>query len=321
MGDYTAVINGIGIIMVRLHNFAAALCLSSSLFTLTAHASSTVSQSGYTPLYLGVDQETATVDGNHANIVRVDLTAPGIQFATTPHAGSLSTVAQPLSKFVSTQGLQLAINANFFSPCCSTTPQAETVIGLAVDRGHLIAPPSYDPLNSSAVLAITRHNHASIVQLTNPGSLDLSTVYNAVAGSAIVVADGANVAVSSPNEGDPNNPNPRTLVGLSHDARFLYFVTIDGRVTGYSLGTTNAQSADLMIAVGCDRALNLDGGGSTEMVSETPGKPPFIVNNLSGGAEREDGSAIGFTAIPLPSQTLFDYTAIDLLLKQLHLGG
>ena len=307
--------------MRRTSLFPTIALLSGLLLAEQAQAAAAVSQSGFAPLYLGVDQETATVDGSHANIVRVDLTAPGIRFATTPHAGSLSTVAQPLSQFVSTQGLQLAINANFFSPCCSTAPQAETVIGLAVDRGHVVAPPSYDPLNSSAVLVITRDNHASIVQLTEPGSLDLSTVYTAVAGSAIVVADGINVAASSPNEGDPNDPNPRTLVGLSRDARFLYFVTIDGRVAGYSTGTTNSQSADLMIAAGCDRALNLDGGGSTEMVSEAPGKAPFILNNPSGGSEREDGSAIGFTAIPLPSQTLLDYRLIDALLRQAGLGG
>ena len=306
---------------MRIRLIASTLCLSSILLASPAHAASVVSQSGFTPLYLGVDQETATTAGSHANVVRIDLTAPGIHFRTTPHGGSLSTVAAPLTQFVATQGLQVAINANFFSPCCSMTPQPETVIGLAVDQGRLIAPPSYDPLNSAAVLAITRDNHADIVQLTGPDSLDLARVYTAVAGSAIVVTGGQNVAASSPNEGDPADPNPRTLVGLSADKRFLYLVTIDGRVAGYSAGTTNSQSADLMIAIGCDRALNLDGGGSTELVTAMPGQAPFIVNNPSGGAEREDGSAIGLTAIPLPPQALLDYAAIDLLLRQLHLGG
>ena len=46
-----------------------------------------------------------------------------------------------------------------------------------------------------------------------------------------------------PIEGDPANPNPRTLVGLSHHGRLLCLVVIDGRVKGYSTATTNAQSA------------------------------------------------------------------------------
>jgi exopolysaccharide biosynthesis protein len=119
------------------------------------------------------------------------------------------------------------------------------------------------------------------------------------AGSAIIVKDGVDVSASSPSEGDPTNPNPRTLVGLSHNGRFLYLVAIDGRVAGYSLGTTNAQSAALMLALGCDSALNLDGGGSTEMVrADIPGEP-YIVNNPSGGAERFDAAALGVYARPL----------------------
>ncbi len=78
-----------------------------------AQAAPAISQSGVTPLSLGVDQETATIDGSHASIVRVDLAASGIRFATTPRVGSLDTITQRLSQFVSMQGLQLAINANF----------------------------------------------------------------------------------------------------------------------------------------------------------------------------------------------------------------
>ena len=112
--------------------------------------------------------------------------------------------------------------------------------------------------------------------------------------------------MSSPNEGDPLNPNPRTVVGLSEDGRYLYLAVIDGRVTGYSLGTTNAQSAALMLAVGSFSALNLDGGGSTEMVRADVLGKPYIVNNPSGGAERFDAAALGVYALPLPRFGVFD---------------
>lgn len=101
------------------------------------------------------------------------------------------------------------------------------------------------------------------------------------------------------NEGDPTNPNPRTLVGLAQNGRFLYLVVIDGRIPGYSVGTTNAQSAALMLALGCDSALNLDGGGSTEMVRADVPNKPYIVNIPSGGAERFDAAALGVYAKPL----------------------
>ena len=266
-----------------------------------------VTQSGFSPLYVGVDFETATIPSNpdtsgkpttsRAYITRVDLKAPGISFITTPQSGSLNTTSETISSFATEQKVRIAINANFFAPCCDAFAEDKTVIGLLVSRGKVVAPASTDPLNSEAVLAITRNNKAVIAETPQ---INLSTVYTAVAGSAIIVQDGQDVSASSPSEGDPTNPNPRTVVGISKDGRYLYLAVIDGRVAGYSAGTTNAQSAALMLAVGCGSALNLDGGGSTEMVRADVLGQPYIVNNPSGGAERFDAAALGVYALPLP---------------------
>ena len=286
-----------------LPGFAAALVAG---FILPANAAE-ITQSGFSPIYLGVEFETATIPTNpdasgnpttsRAYIARIDLKAPGISFITTPQSGTLNTTSETISTFATDHKVRLAINANFFAPCCDAFAEPKTVIGLLVSQGKVVAPPSTDPLNSEAVLAITRRNEAVIAE--SP-AIDLSTVYTAVAGSAIIVQDGQDVSASSPNEGDPADPNPRTVVGVSPDGRFLYLAVIDGRVTGYSLGTTNAQSAALMLALGCGSALNLDGGGSTEMVRADVIGQPYIVNNPSGGAERFDAAALGVYALPLP---------------------
>lgn len=271
-------------------------------------AAAEVTQSGFSPLYVGVDVETATVPSNpataggapttsHAYIARVDLHAPGVALLTTGHSGPLNTISETISQFAARTRVRLAINANFFAPCCNAAPEPKTVIGLLVSNGKVVAPPTSVPTQSEAVLAVMPGNRAVIDQAPN---IDVAHVRTAVAGSAIIVKDGKDVSASSPNEGDPANPNPRTLVGLSDHGRYLYLVTIDGRVPGYSTGTTNAQSAALMLALGCDSALNLDGGGSTEMVrADTLGKP-FIVNSPSGGAERFDAAALGVYAEALP---------------------
>ncbi len=275
-------------------------------FTLPAGAAE-ITQSGFSPLYVGVDYETATVPTNpdatgkpttsRAYIARIDLKAPGISFVTPPQSGPLNTTSETISTFATEQKVRLAINANFFAPCCDAFAEPKTVIGLLVSKGKVVAPLSTDPLNSEAVLAITRHNEAVIAQSPQ---INLANTYTAVAGSAIIVQDGQDISASSPNEGDPADPNPRTLVGLSADGRFLYFVVIDGRVAGYSLGTTNGQSAALMLAIGSYSAMNLDGGGSTEMVRADVLGKPYIVNNPSGGAERFDAAALGVHAFPLP---------------------
>lgn len=289
--------------MRKLTLVAAALVAT---FALPAGAAN-ITQSGFSPLYLGVDFETATIPTNpdasgnpttsRAYIARIDLRAPGISFVTTPQSGTLNTTSETIATFAANHKVRLAINANFFAPCCDAFAEPKTVIGLLVSQGKVVAPLSTDPLNSEAVLAITRNNEAVIAE--SP-AINLANVYTAVAGSAIIVQNGQDVSASSPNEGDPADPNPRTVVGISADGRYLYLAVIDGRVAGYSLGTTNAQSAALMLAIGCGSALNLDGGGSTEMVRADVIGQPYIVNNPSGGAERFDAAALGVYAEPLP---------------------
>lgn len=267
-----------------------------------------ITQSGYSPLYIGVDAETATVPSNpataggpatisHAYVTRIDLRAPGVALTTTEHSGPLQTTAETISQFAARKKVRLAINANFFAPCCAATAEPKTVIGLLVSDGQVVSGPTSDPTQSEAALAFTRWNGAAIAQAPE---LNLKQVYNAVAGSAILLKDGVDVSAQSPNEGDPLNPNPRTLVGLSDHGRYLYLVVVDGRVPGYSTGTTNAQSAALMKAIGATDAVNLDGGGSTEMVRADVLGKPYIVNNPSGGAERYDAAALGVYALPLP---------------------
>jgi len=55
-----------------------------------------------------------------------------------------------------------------------------------------------------------------------------------------------------------------------------------------------------MLALGCDSALNLDGGGSSEMARADKLGEPYILNTPSGGAERFDGAALGVYAQELP---------------------
>ncbi len=290
---------------------AAALLVSFSAHAQTAspnQAAPQVTQSGFSPLYVGVDYETASVPSNpttsggapttsRAYITRVDLRAPGIALLTTGHSGPLDTTSETISQFAARTRVRIAINANFFTPCCNTVPQPETTLGLLVSNGNVVSPVSTDPNQSEFVLAIMRGNQAVI----DVGSkIKVPAVFTAVAGSAIIVQNGKDVSASSPSFGDPTNPNPRTLVGLSNQGRYLYLVAIDGRLPGYSTGTTHAQSAALMLALGCDSALNLDGGGSTEMVRADELGRPFILNTPSGGAERFDAAALGVYALELP---------------------
>ena len=57
---------------------------------------------------------------------------------------------------------------------------------------------------------------------------------------------------------------PRTGIGIIDSNHFI-FIVVDGRNSGYSIGVTMTQFANLFKELGCGIAYNLDGGGSSEM--------------------------------------------------------
>ena len=69
--------------------------------------------------------------------------------------------------------------------------------------------------------------------------------------------------------------HPRTSIGWREDGR-LILVTVDGRQPRKSVGMTIEELAKLMLELGCQEAINLDGGGSTTMVIKNK-----IVNSSS----------------------------------------
>ncbi|NOY25734.1 MAG: phosphodiester glycosidase family protein [Oligoflexia bacterium] len=69
----------------------------------------------------------------------------------------------------------------------------------------------------------------------------------------------------SQDETGDRNLLPRLAVGLDRDGRLLA-LAVDGRDLGGALGLTLRATARVMAALGCVRAMNLDGGSSKRMV-------------------------------------------------------
>lgn len=60
---------------------------------------------------------------------------------------------------------------------------------------------------------------------------------------------------------------PRSAVGVTADRR-LFLVTVDGRQPGYASGMTLAELTDFMLSIGARDVLSLDGGGSSQFVTD-----------------------------------------------------
>ncbi|MBS1815491.1 MAG: phosphodiester glycosidase family protein [Acidobacteria bacterium] len=226
--------------------------------------------------------------------MRIDLKAKGISLYSSPQSGPLDTIATTTSAFLMKNHLQVAINSGFFDPCCKAVAEPKDVMGLAISQGQLVSHPS--STSSYDVALVIRHGEASIAHVSPVQSL--KGIETAIAGSAIIVQDGRNNDTVNKLHG-ADVSNPRTVIGLSKDHQYLYFVVIDGRKPGYSIGTTNVESAEIMLKIGAFTAMNVDGGGSTAMIKDD-GKGGFItVNKPSGGKERWDAIQLGVRAMPL----------------------
>jgi hypothetical protein len=112
----------------------------------------------------------------------------------------------------------------------------------------------------------------------------------AVGGRQVLVASGEVVTT------DDTELHPRTAVGIDTDTGAVLLVVIDGRSEASS-GYTLAQLADLMVQLGAEEALNLDGGGSSTMAVTPPGGALTVVNTPSDGQQRPvpEGLQLAYT--------------------------
>ncbi len=88
-----------------------------------------------------------------------------------------------------------------------------------------------------------------------------------VGGAGLLIMDGEPVmdyVVEKLSKGFDTTRHPRTAVGINPRGEWI-FVVVDGRQPGKSLGMTLDELTDLMLSLGCQYAINLDGGGSATM--------------------------------------------------------
>ncbi|MBB3041413.1 phosphodiester glycosidase family protein [Nocardioides soli] len=79
--------------------------------------------------------------------------------------------------------------------------------------------------------------------------------------------------------------HPRTAVGIDRDSGQILLLVIDGRSSA-SRGYTMVELANLMIDLGADEALNLDGGGSSTMIARDATGANQVLNKPSDGFQR-----------------------------------
>lgn len=147
-----------------------------------------------------------------------------------------------------------------------------------------------------SVNGFLNHNFAlgDVIEVETTISPDTEKIKEASGGNTMLVENGEVCEFTSNITGKAQ----RTAMGLSPSGDTLYLVTIDGRQDDCA-GFTQTDMASFMIELGCDTAINLDGGGSTTMVTEDryTGKQT-IQNTLS--SQRAVSTALGIFSTAQP---------------------
>lgn len=152
------------------------------------------------------------------------------------------------------------VNADFFDIFGDFHPS-----GLCIKNGTKISVPK----NGRYFIA-KLNNGENIITNENENPEIIPEIQQAASGYQLIVKDG------QLNDFAPNEPfsfvrHPRTGAGLCKDGTILLFV-VDGRIPEHSNGASLVDLAKLMIAEGADRAVNMDGGGSSAMYIKQNGE-------------------------------------------------
>ena len=204
------------------------------------------------------------------------------------------------------EGLMLAVNAHFFTRLDDgkgPVPRSAPVdlVGPCISAGRVVSP-GRDDGRPSPVLALTKDRRARIAMLTSRELDGMDAVVSGLAetggrSGGLLVEHGTNAGAAALPR--PLERHPRTAAGLTADGRTLILVVIDGRQPGWSIGLTLPELADLMIGLGAESAVNLDGGGSSSFVFAPPDEPQ-VTNRPSDGHWRPVGSSLGVYLKPKP---------------------
>lgn len=230
----------------------------------------------------------------------IDLTDPRVSPHVAPAGpdpdgdGKWQTTLTPPTAVARREGFELTVNGDFFAirkadggsfeqkpgdpPPAYRAATWATVLGPAATDGR----PWAQAAKPRPCLVVKKSGKVTMETLTKAGDDDAQVI----AGNVMLVEGGKAVPRENPAR------HPRTVVGLDAAGTHLTILVLDGRRPGVAEGMSYAELSRELIAAGCDRALNLDGGGSSVMVIRT-GDRFDIKNHPSNESERPVANVLG----------------------------
>jgi phosphodiester glycosidase len=242
--------------------------------------------------------------------IRVSLKNPDVGIFSTPSNGSLpyETTRQTTKDFVNNYGsgggtVKCAINSSYFDT--SLSPNTD-MMGVYVANGTLLS-----TWNSGWLELFLLGTDKSVWTQYFQGNPDPVVYPNGMAGDVRMLINGV------PNDGYKHELDPRTAIGVSADGKYLIMVVIDGRQPGWSDGAYWSELGQWCLDFGAWNAVNLDGGGSSQMVI-TYGNGG-VYKNQPSETYRAVGANLGITSQPCnttgPGASWMNANRLDLVVR------
>lgn len=235
------------------------------------------------------------------HVVQIDLKAPGIGIFVTPGTPTpdlRETNARTTSEFVKEFNVQLAVNANFFYPHSEVVPwdyyprSGDRVnnVGTVISNGKAYS----EPDSKFPALCFAANNRAQIME---NGTCPVGTAY-AVAGNTLLLKNGKPI-VKNQEEWKQDKSYARVVAAIDKKGEKLWLIVVDGKQRLYSEGFKLNEMTEMVMQLGADTVLNLDGGGSTSLAMLSPSGAKLLnapIQNKIPMQERPVSNHLGFYA-------------------------
>jgi len=243
---------------------------------LTAESRVTVSWNTIAPdLELGTAElGNATILESGITLVRTSLARFRVGVVTAQRYGKTQSEVRYLAQ---QSGAVVGINANFFD-------EVGRPLGLVISEGHLVQKPHLGGQTLSGIFTATRNS----LSIASRSDFKQGAILNAVQAGPRLLVDGHVVE----NLRDVSTLSRRAGVCIDARSRLILYCSSTGLV-----GNSLAQVLQILgdPNVNCIDALNLDGGGSAQLIV----RPAAVLGNSTKDKDSAEVSITGRDGVPV----------------------
>ena len=247
---------------------------------------------------IAIYSETRTNLPTRLFVAEIDLTNPKIQLRVSPGGadpdgdGKWETTLMRPTKIAEREKFDLVVNGDFYEVPRVQDGSASNITYRVAGWASVSGPAASSgkvwstTTNARPCLVVSKDGKVAIRRISRPTTND----WEVVSGNVMLLRDGKAV----PQENKVRHP--RTVVGLNKQATKLILLIADGRKPGVAVGMNYDELTAEMLRLGCDDALNLDGGGSSVLAVRDAAKNEFkILNEPTDGRERAVANVLGIS--------------------------